>query len=133
MTRQNLDMLQNSSPDSPFEDTLSLPEYSPADSRQLKLYINLVTSDSSGIPFIEGYYLGIQASTGHISAGLKDHRFFAVDNDQHEAIEELVISAKVLAMARMKDSVTLVGLLLLEVSALCHSYSCLPKLSITAG
>lgn len=39
-----------SSPDSPFEDIHSLPEYSPADSRQWKLYINLVTSD--GVEFL---------------------------------------------------------------------------------
>jgi hypothetical protein len=74
-------------------------------------------------PFIEQYYLGIQASTGHIRAGPQDHRFFTVDNDQHVAMEELVISTKVLATARMKDSVTVVGLLLLEASTLRHSCS----------
>jgi hypothetical protein len=68
----------------------------PGDSGQWKLYINLVTSDGDGIPFIERYYLGIQASTGHNSAGLQHHRFFTVDNDQHVAMKELVISTKVL-------------------------------------
>jgi hypothetical protein len=59
--------------------------------------------------FIERYYLGTQASTGRISAGLQDRRFFAVDNDKHVVMEELVISTKVLATVRVKDSVTLVG------------------------
>ncbi len=84
----------------------------------------MVNSNGGGIPYIElYYYLGVQASTGHISAGLKHHRWFAVDDDHHMAMEVLVVSTKVLTTARMKDSVTLVGLLLLEVSALWHSCS----------